>query len=211
MISDGDSFQAVKNVYGTGWGRWDLVEKLDCIGQVGKRMFGNYIILRKKIRGNSLIEKLWEGGKRRLTAGQRGMVGRLNELYRNAIRETVNREAGREEGKELEAAIRKMHDAIRVVLYHEVRISDNTVWHQFCPVNDGVSAKRMAPWKIRITTLILKPTFERLSEKSLLQRCVPGFWQNANEFQFSHFEAMPEASVERCHGSQSHHQIVDLH
>ncbi|KAJ8032104.1 hypothetical protein HOLleu_25526 [Holothuria leucospilota] len=187
MISDGDSkaFNQVQYTYGNREG--DVVEKLDCIGHVGKRMFRALDNFRKENKGKLSDGKTVGEGKGRLTAGQKGVVGRLSELYRNAIRKNVNKEVGREGSAGWEEAINKMKRAIMAVLYHEVKNSSDAERHQFCPTDDWCEYNRTGSMEDKSHHLdvvfldLLKPIFERLSEKSLLQRCLPGFSQNANE------------------------------
>lgn len=65
------------------------MEKLDCIGHVGKRMCRALAKIKKEINGKLADGKTVSGGKGRLTGGQNGIVGKLIELCRNAIRKML--------------------------------------------------------------------------------------------------------------------------
>ncbi|CAB3996136.1 Hypothetical predicted protein [Paramuricea clavata] len=81
------------------------------------------------------------------------------------------------------------------VLYHSVKIVDEKKRHQYCPDGEGswCSFKRdkavgtNTPFLDKSHHLdpvfleFLIPLFDRLSEKKLLKRCLPGLSQNANE------------------------------
>ena len=97
--------------------------------------------------------------------------------------------------REVEDAVKRMQCAIKAILYHSVKIVDEKKRHQYCP--DGESSwcsfKRdkavgtNAPFLNKSHHLdpvfleFLTPLFDRLSEKKLLKRCLPGLSQNANE------------------------------
>ncbi|KAJ8034121.1 hypothetical protein HOLleu_20831 [Holothuria leucospilota] len=187
MISDGDSkaFSEVQYIYGDSAG--EAVEKLDCIGHVGKRMFRALDKIKKETKGKLADGKTVGGGKGRLTGGQNGMVGKLSELYRNAIRKNVDRLASKGDQDKLENAKVKMQRAILAVLYHEVKLPDNSVRHQYCPTDDWCEYKNSGTMDDKDHHLdavfldLLLPTFQRLSESSLIERCIPGYTQNQTE------------------------------
>ena len=68
------------------YGADNPVEKLDCIGHVGKRMFHALENIKKSNKGKLSDGRYVGGGKGRLTSGPNGAISCLSELYRNAIR-----------------------------------------------------------------------------------------------------------------------------
>ncbi|CAB4031997.1 Hypothetical predicted protein [Paramuricea clavata] len=164
------------------------VSKLDCVGHVQKRMGKNLIALSGK---SKLADGKPVGGRAgRLT---RPMIDKLQKYYGNAIRRCVDKKA--KSKQEVEDAVKRMQCAIKGVLYHSVKIVDEKKRHQYCP--DGESSwcsfKRdkavgtNTPFLDKSHHLdpvfleFLIPLFDRLSEKKLLKRCLPGLSQNANE------------------------------
>ena len=73
------------------------------------------------------------------------------------------------------------------MLYHEVKISDDTVRHQYCPSDDWCEYRNNGTMENKDYHLdevfldLLKPTFMRLSQESLVKRCLAGLTQNQNE------------------------------
>ena len=182
MISDGDSkaYQKVSEIYGVS--EADKVEKLDCIGHVGKRMYRALNGIKTTTKGKLLDGKPVGGRKGRLTEP---VVRRLSELYRNAIRQNVDPEAKTEEQKQ--AGIENLQKNIIAVLYHSVKIQDAEQRHQYCPEESWCKYKKVGENEEKDYHLdppfleLLEPTFDRLSEDRLMERCLPGFSQNQNE------------------------------
>ena len=182
MISDGDSkaHQRICKIYGESDS--DIVEKLDCIGHVGKRMHRALTTVRLATKGKLSDGKPVGGRKGRLTDP---VIKRLSELYRNAIRQNVDREAKTPEEKQ--RGIEKLKKNIMAVLFHSVKLSDPQERHQFCPEDSWCCWKRKKENVENAYHLdpvfldLLKPTFVRLSESRLMERCLPGFSQNQNE------------------------------
>ena len=119
MISDGDSkaYQNVSEIYGIS--EADKVEKFDCIGHVGKRMYRALNGIKTSTKGKLLDGKPVGRRKGCLTEP---VVRRLSELYRNAIRRNVDPEAKTVERKQ--AGIENLQTNIKAVLYHSVKIPD---------------------------------------------------------------------------------------
>ncbi len=180
MVCDSDAkSNIVETVYGES--EEDKVIALDCINHIGKRMFRD-------------IENCWKtnakvtlsdgqkvgGGKRRLTAGQSGVTGRLSELNRNAIRQNVKPRISRHNTGESKST--------DVHLKCYILTSLTTV-NKFCPDGEEswcVYKKNGTPVddsKGHYLDLVdlLEPIFVRLSNKDLLERCIEGFTQNQNE------------------------------
>ena len=123
----------------------------------------------------------------------RPTIDKLQKYYGNAIRRCVDKKAKTKQ--EIENAVKKMQCAVKSVLYHSVKIEDEKKRHQYCPggENSWCSYKRdkaagsNAQFVNKSHHLdpvfleFLTPLFDRLSEKKLLKRCLPGLSQNANE------------------------------
>ena len=88
--------------------------------------------------------------------------------------------------------VQKMKDSIMAILYHEVKLHDDTARHQFCPQgsDDEPSWCRFKregemedePHHLDPVFLdLLKPQFDRLSQPELLERCLAGYTQNQNK------------------------------
>ncbi|XP_041472696.1 uncharacterized protein LOC121421961 [Lytechinus variegatus] len=188
MVSDGDSksFNKVREIYGTCENK--LVEKLDCVGHVGKRMSNALDKVRKDIeKGEKLSDgKSVGGGKGWLTGTKdTGAIGRLSKFYRNAVRS--NSKVVIKDDKVKNKAVEKMQRAVLAVLYHEVKLPDNEVRHQYCPdgewceyKNKGSMVDKDHHLDVAFLDLLL-PTFKRLSAPDLIERCLPGYTQNQNE------------------------------
>lgn len=144
------------------------------------------------LRKASTKQVLKDGGKvggksGRLTAGPKGAVTRLSELDRNAIRKNVNRESADNGGAQKDQAIGKMQHSIQAVLYHSCKLTNNEERHRFCPPDDSCkfrSERKMDDKPHHLDPVfchLLKPVFDRLSEKQLIERCLPGYSQNQNK------------------------------
>lgn len=163
------------------------VNKLDCVGHVQKRMGKNLIGLTGKTK---LSDGKSVGGKAgRLT---RPMIDKLQKYYGNAIRRCVDKKA--KSKREIDNAVKKMQIAIKAVLYHSVKLPDEKKRHQYCDNGEsswcayqrgkavGTAAFVNKPHHLDPVFLeFLTPLFDRLSDKKLLKRCLPGLSQNANE------------------------------
>ena len=81
-----------------------------------------------------------------------------------------------------------MQNDIKAVLYHSCNVPEKTR-HQYCPSgkDSWCQFKRAERFDNKDYHLdpvfleLLEPVFKRLSEQSLLRRCLPGFSQNSNE------------------------------
>ena len=123
----------------------------------------------------------------------RAAIDKLQKYYGNAIRRCVDNKAKTK--REVDNAVKKMQCAVKAVLYHSVKIDDEKKRHQYCPNGESswCSYKRdkaagtNAPFvnkshhRDQVFLEFLTPLFDRLSEKKLLKRCLPGLSQNANE------------------------------
>lgn len=82
-----------------------------------------------------------------------------------------------------------MRRAILAVLYHEVKLADDAERHSYCPDSEEswCQFKRTKSMEDKLHHLdpifldLLMPTFVRLSDPVLLERCLNGYTQNQNE------------------------------
>ena len=160
------------------------VMKLDCIGHVQKRMGSHLRELRKRNSGKKLADgKPIAGRKHRLTDKA---IDKLQTYYGKAIRSNVS--PGYLTADMQKEKIEAMQKSIMAVLYHSCDIPAQRR-HQFCPEgeNSWCSYKRVSKTETKDHHLdevfidFLESEFKRLSDYSLLLRCLPGYSQNANE------------------------------
>lgn len=172
MLSDGDSrsYSAIDEaeVYG-----FIPVEKEDCANHVQKRMGTALRNLVQKQKGEN-GERI--SGKGRLTGD---LINKLTSYYGWAL-------------KSHSGNVDEMHTAVWATYYH-VTSTDEKPNHSFCPHGpyswckyNAAIAKNEPPPKSRYNlpyavSNALRPVYERLSDKKLLQRCQRGKTQNANE------------------------------
>ena len=107
--------------------------------------------------------------------------------YSSAIRANVK--PGKLTAEQQKNQISMMQKAIMAMLYHTCELRKHNERHKFCPEgpDSWCSYKREGKLQRKDHHLdpvfleLLLPEFERLSEYSLLLRCLPGYSQNANE------------------------------
>ncbi|XP_072180863.1 uncharacterized protein [Diadema setosum] len=188
MVSDGDSkaFRAVEDTYGEDC----KVEKLDCVGHVGKRMFNHLDKFRKSGNHSQEFRKLLNKRGAGRGAGclhgnaDEGTVGRLSKLYRNTVRSGSRGIIRNDEDKA--RATKNLQEAILAILYHSCKVDDE-IRHQYCPDNAWCEYRKHGKMEDKDHHLDgrllepLLPVFQRLSDESLLSRCLPGYTQNQNE------------------------------
>ena len=185
MVSDGDSkaFNAVQNIYDDC-----VVEKLDCMGHVQKRM-GKYLLNLKARTKGKLPDGKPIGGRGRLTETR---IKEIQRKYGLAIHQNTISNAGSTE-REIDVATYTMKKNIIALLNHSVKDDDLEKQHRFCPPGDKswckwqkdkvlgaktYSAEECLP---EVFLEVLHPVFMTLNDTSLLKRCVLGTTQNANE------------------------------
>ncbi|XP_077551374.1 uncharacterized protein LOC144165145 [Haemaphysalis longicornis] len=172
VVCDGDSrtYNAVRDakVYG-----YVEVQKEDCINHVQKRMRTAARNLLQTHRGAG---KRSLGGRGRLTAD---LIDKLALYYGRALKSHVG-------------DVDAMHRAVMATYYH-VTPTDGSPNHTFCPSGEqswcrhNAATAKGEPQPKHNYNLpsdvaeALLPVYKRLSEKSLLQRCVRGKTQNSNE------------------------------
>lgn len=165
VLSDGDSraYLALQEerVYG-----YIPVEKEDCVNHVQKRMGTNL---------RTLLAKQSLSGKGKLTGD---LINKLSSYYGWALKTH----------KDVDA----MQRAVMATYYH-VTSNDEVANHTLCPEGPNAWCKQNAA-KARgeplpkhprnlppHVCLALRPVYERLSDKKLLERCQRGKTQNSNE------------------------------
>ena len=147
--------------------------KLECIGHVQKRLGSRLCNLVKSHKGTS--NPLHGRGK--LTDS---VINSMQNFYGLAIRNNLDN-------------IYAMKKAVWAVLFHCTKFQDIEQRHQMCP-RDSQSWCKFHLDKVNKTNTyqehvslpveifdILKPTFKDLSADSLLEKCLHGRTQNANE------------------------------
>lgn len=111
-------------------------------------------------------------------------IEKLKTNYGKAIRNNVK--TGALTAAQKDQAVKDMQTAIKAGLYHSLKIEDKER-HQFCPNNSWCKFKKGLPCKDKphhLDAVFKEPLlkiYERLSEPALLQRCLPGYTNNANE------------------------------
>lgn len=162
---DGDSqgYLAVKDVYGV-----DSVTKYECIGHIQKRV-GSHLRKLKKSHKNL-------GGKGKLSDV---MIDKIQNYYGIAIRSNTHN-------------IDKMQSAVIAAFFHCCS-SCQTPMHGQCPAgtDSWCSYQRAKATGRQYTEKsaglpaklinIVKPVYMKLCDKNLLQKCLHGKTQNANE------------------------------
>ncbi|XP_077500054.1 uncharacterized protein LOC144110848 [Amblyomma americanum] len=172
MLCDGDShtFNALQDakIYG-----YIEVVKEDCINHVHKRMGA---ALRNLLQRHKGAGKQSLGGRGRLTAD---LVDKLAIYYGRALRSNVGN-------------VDAMQRAVMATYYH-ITSNDDCPNHTLCPTGEqswcrhnAAKAKKEPEPKHKYSlpsdvAEALLPVYSRLSEKSLLQRCIRGKTQNSNE------------------------------
>jgi len=157
------------------------VIKLDCVGHVQKRM-GKALRTLQQQKGKLPDGKPVGGKSGRLT---KTAVEKLQKYYGNAIRNNVKKGALTTEQRN--KAITEMKRQIKAGLYHSCALPDKER-HQFCPDNSWCAFKNRANKFTNkrhhldpVFVEFLEPTYARLTNDALLERCLPGNTQNPNE------------------------------
>lgn len=176
LVCDGDSKTHNLLLEHKPYGPSKLVEKLDCVGHVQKCMGTALRNLKDAHKGKKLSDGKTIGGKGRLT---KVIMNSLQNYYGDAIR--------RNKGD-----LNGMIKAVQGSLLH-MNSTDDAPRHHLCPVGPDSWCKyqkslakklpythKKPPIPPAIVQLI-KPIYSRLGSRSLLERCVAGFTQNANE------------------------------
>ena len=156
------------------------VFKLDCVGHVQKRL-GKALYEYQRTATKMADGKSVKGSNGRLT---KVAIEKLKTNYGKAIRNNVK--TGVLTAAQKDQAVKDMQKAIKAGLYHSLKLNDKER-HQFCPSNSWCKYKKGLVCKDKphhldaVFEAPLLKIYERLSEPALLQRCLPGYTNNANE------------------------------
>lgn len=171
-LGDGDTSAYQKVVDSKPYGDDTVVNKLECIGHIQKRIGGRLRKLKTSYRGQKLIDGKTISGKGRLTDT---IINRLQNYYGMAIRNNLN-------------SVNDMQTNILATLYHVASNADNPD-HDLCPhgadswckfQQDPESYVHKDGLPACIVSLI-EPIYDDLSNPELLSKCMHGQTQNTNE------------------------------
>ena len=181
MVGDGDTgcFGSVREALKREFGDAYEIEKEECIGHIQKRLGKNLRDLKAHYKGKKLDDGKGLGSIGRLTDK---VIDKMQNHYGSAIRGN--------KGK-----LDQMHDAIQAILKHMVKEEGKSLeeQHDLCPKDNLTWCKFWQDAKNKTATYsvehrlpsvffnLLKPIFDRLSDVTLLQRCLKGITQNQNE------------------------------
>ena len=174
FVGDGDSdcFGSVKEACDELNIGYD-VEKEECVGHIQKRLGSALREYKRRKRGIKLADGKSVGGRNRLTDYQ---IDRMQNFFGEAIRNNTG---------DLEG----MRSSIFAILNHMVK-NDNirldeqhdkcprTMWCKYWTNRNNYNENNRLPF---VFYSELKPIFTRLSNESLLKRCLRGLTQNQNE------------------------------
>ena len=181
MVGDGDTgcfgsvHEALKREYGDAY----QIKKEECVGHIQKRLGKSLRDLKVQYKGRKLADGKGIGGSGRLTDKA---IDKMQNNYGSAIRKN--------KGK-----LDQMHDSVQAILKHMVQEEGKSLeeQHSLCPKDNFTWCKF---WKDKgnntktyseehrlpsVFFNLLKPTYDRLSDVTLLQRCLKGITQNQNE------------------------------
>ena len=176
-LGDGDSssFQSVEDAkpYGADF----TIKKLECIGHIQKRVGGRLRKLRAEWRGEELSDGKKISGAGRLTES---VFNKLQNYFGIAIRQNTD-------------SAYSMKKCALASLFHNTAFDDNKP-HGLCPIGENswckwqrevaVSGKSGFKPKLSLPNVIFDfvfPIYQDLSKDKLLEKCLHGKTQNANE------------------------------
>ena len=175
FLGDGDSKAHKKLVEEAVYGAVP-VEKLECVGHVQKRLGSRLRSLKKRLGKTPLQDGKSIGGMGRLTNSK---IDKLQVYYGKAIRDNTH-------------DIELMKKAV-MAIWHHTKSTDENPDHDLCPsgtdswcgfqrdlANGTSDYQHDHPIPEAVADVIL-PTFQALSDESLLSRCLHGGTQNQNE------------------------------
>ena len=176
IISDGDSKSHNLILQQKPYGEQYVVEKKDCIGHIQKRMSTALRESKKRFAGQKLSDGKTIGGQGQLTDK---LIDSLQTYYRLAIRNGIG-------------SVDTMVKAVQATLCH-INSTDESPRHYHCPVYPkswckyenpmhlGEDYTHEDPHILEAIVQLLKPVYARLGARGLLEKCVHGYTQNANE------------------------------
>ena len=154
-----------------------VIEKLECIGHVQKRVGSRLRNLVKDMRGKKLSDGKPLSGKGRLTMKA---INKLQNYYGMAIRQNTS-------------SVYLMKKSVAAVLFHCSQHKSLDDQHKFCPrtpdswckyQQDKLSGASTYKSSICLPSAVkdaLAPIFKDLSSDELLSKCLHGQTQNVNE------------------------------
>ncbi|XP_076468336.1 uncharacterized protein LOC143299096 [Babylonia areolata] len=181
FIGDGDtnSFKSVMNSY--PYGQETVIEKIECVGHVQKRMGTRLRNLKKGMKGRALADGKSIGGKGRLTDAE---INKIQNYYGNAIRGNKHN-------------LYEMKKAVWAIFYHKLSSDElddmgrKRHFHAMCSItwctfkqaeaDNTVDTYRHKNNLPQAVMEVVKPVFADLAKKELLEKCLEGYTQNANE------------------------------
>ena len=174
FVGDGDSscFGRVKEAMAAKFGNKYPVVKEECVGHMQKRMGTALRKYKKDMKRRKLADGKGVQGRGRLTDKR---IDRIQNYYGNAIRDNCGNLQG-------------MKNSIRAIQYHMIKNEDMSLeeQHRYCPKGKDTWCKLWADKENNTITYNnskrlpgvfmkeLDPIFERLSDNSLLSRCLQG-------------------------------------
>lgn len=174
FIGDGDtnSFKTVSDAqpYGPNF----PVEKIECVGHIQKRMGTRLRQLKRNLGDRELEDVKSNGGKNRLTKDK---IDAIQTHYGNATRGNKNDLVG-------------MREAVWAVFCHynstEAEPTHNFCKASWCPYQKAVVKGTVSTFKHtsnlpKAVLTQIKPVFKDLAKTQLLEKCLEGYTQNANE------------------------------
>lgn len=163
------------------------IEKLECVGHIQKRLGSRLRSLKKRLGKTPLADGKPIGGAGRLTDKR---IDKLRAYFGKAIRQNTHN-------------ITAMQNAV-MAIWHHSRSADDNPDHDLCPEGEDswcgfqrdipkgtADYAHKEPMKEAVANAIL-PTFEALSEESLLSKCTHGGTQNQNECHWADLAACYE-------------------
>lgn len=151
------------------------ISKLECVGHIQKRMGSRLRRLKNKMRGIKLSDGKPLSGRGRLTDA---VIDSFQVYYGKAIRDNLD-------------DVEKMRTAVWATYFHKLS-SDDKPQHSLCPkgetswckyqksliTGEKYTHKNSVPEAVMST---IKPIFQDLTDKNLLEKCTHGRTQNPNE------------------------------
>ena len=176
MIADGDAktYKAICDA--KPYGPDVEIVKHECMGHVQKRMMNHL----KALKQSNPVDS---DGRRVRIGGQNWITDVVMKQYQRYYGKAIHSHTNDPEG---------MKKAVWAIFYHSVS-TDTSPQHHFCPEGELPWCKyQCAVWKnveplSHNSTIpaeiapFVKTVFEKLSDNSLMQRCVLGATQNQNE------------------------------
>ena len=175
FLGDGDSKAHTRLVQEAVYGGVP-VKKLECVGHVQKRLGSRLRSLKKRLGKTPLEDGKSIGGTGRLTDSR---IDKLQVYYGKAIRQNTHN-------------IDSMKQAV-MAIWHHSKSTDENPDHDLCPpgaeswcgfqrdeANGTADYQHEYPIPEAVADAIY-PTFEALSDESLLSKCLHGGTQNQNE------------------------------